>query len=117
MRALILAIGIAAAVVGCSRTVSQKDYASPEEATQALVTAAKAKDAHGLLEVLGADAQPVIDSGDPVQDRNGRDKFLQEYKESHSFDNSVDAQTTLASSTRTTLTPEVVTKLDALLGV
>ena len=95
MRALILAIGIAAAVVGCSRTVSQKDYASPEEATQALVTAAKAKDAHGLLEVLGADAQPVIDSGDPVRDQHARERFLQAYEAGHSFDNGTEGQTTL----------------------
>jgi len=95
MRALILAIGIAAAVVGCSRTVSQKDYASPEEATQALVTAAKAKDAHGLLEVLGADAQPVIDSGDPVRDQHARERFLQAYEARHSFDNGTEGQTTL----------------------
>jgi len=95
MRALILAIGIAAAVVGCSRTVSQKDYASPEEAAQALVTAAKAKDAHGLLEVLGADAQPVIDSGDPVRDQHARERFLQAYEAGHSFDNGTEGQTTL----------------------
>ena len=93
MRALILVIGLAAALVGCSR--SQKDFASPEEATQALVTAAKAEDTKALVDVLGADAQPVVDSGDPVRDRHARERFLQAYEAGHSFDNSAEGVTTL----------------------
>ena len=95
MRALILVIGLAAALVGCSRSASQKDFGSPEEAAQALVTAAKAADAHALLEVLGADAQPVIDSGDPVRDRHARERFLHAYEAGHSFDSSAEGVTTL----------------------
>jgi DUF2950 family protein len=95
MRALILLVSFAVALVGCSRSVSQKDFASPEEAAQALVTAAKAKDTHALLEVLGADAQPVIDSGDPVRDQHARERFLQAYEAGHSFDKSAEGVTTL----------------------
>jgi len=95
MRALILMVCFAAALVGCSRSVSQKDFASPEEAAQALVAAAKAKDTHALLEVLGADAQPVIDSGDPVRDQHARERFLHAYEAGHSFDSSAEGVTTL----------------------
>jgi len=95
MRALILLVCFAAALVGCSRSVSQKDFASPEEAAQALVAAAKAKDTHALLEVLGADAQPVIDSGDPVRDQHARERFLHAYEAGHSFDSSAEGVTTL----------------------
>jgi len=95
MRALILLVSLAAALVGCSRSVSQKDFASPEEAAQALVAAAKAKDTHALLEVLGADAQPVIDSGDPVRDQHARERFLHAYEAGHSFDSSAEGVATL----------------------
>ena len=95
MRALILMVCFAAALVGCSRSVSQKDFASPEEAAQALVAAAKAKDTHALLEVLGADAQPVIDSGDPVRDQHARERFLHAYEAGHSFDSSAVGVATL----------------------
>jgi hypothetical protein len=95
MRALILLVCFATALVGCSRSISQKDFGSPEEAVQALVTAAKAQDAHALLEVLGADAQPVIDSGDPVRDRHARERFLQAYEAAHSFEKGGEGTTQL----------------------
>jgi len=96
MRALIVVLGIATALVGCSRSVTQKDFASPEEAAQALVSAAKAEDTHALVEVLGADAQPVVDSGDPVRDKHARERFLQAYEAAHSFDSSsAEGETTL----------------------
>jgi hypothetical protein len=88
-------VSLAAALVGCSRSVSQKDFASPEEAAQALVTAAKAKDTHALLEVLGADAEPVIDSGDPVRDHHARERFLQAYEAAHTFENGAEGTTQL----------------------
>ena len=95
MRALIFVVSIAVALVACSRTISQHDFGSPEEAAQALVTAAKAEDTHALLEVLGADAQPVIESGDPVRDRHARERFLQAYQAAHSFESGAEGTTQL----------------------
>jgi hypothetical protein len=95
MRALILLLSFATVLVGCSRPVSQKDFGSPEEAAQALVTAAKAGDARALLEVLGTDAQPVIDSGDPVRDRHARERFLQAYEAAHAFESGAEGTTQL----------------------
>jgi DUF2950 family protein len=95
MRALILLVAFAATLAACSRSVSQKDFASPEEAAQALVAAAKAEDTHALVEILGADAQPVVDSGDPVRDRHARERFLQAYAAAHEFDTATEGQTTL----------------------
>jgi hypothetical protein len=95
MRALILLVSVAAALVACSRSIPQKDFASPEEAAQALVTAARAEDTRELLAVLGADAEPVIDSGDPVRDRHARERFLQAYETAHAFDNTTAGMTTL----------------------
>lgn len=95
MRALIWIVSFAVALVACSRSVSQKDFASPEEAAEALVAAAKAEDAHALLQVLGKDAEPVVDSGDPVRDRRARERFLQAYEAAHSFDSSAEGVMTL----------------------
>src|SRR5262245_55432532 len=94
MRALILFLGIAA-LLACSRSVPQKDFATPEDAATALVTAAKAGDTHSLLEILGAEAQPVIDSADPVRDQHARERFVQAYESTHAFDSTAQDTKTL----------------------
>lgn len=85
MRAIAFLI-VAAMVLqaGCSR--SQQDFASVEEAAQALVAAARSDDTSSLLSVLGADAKPLVESGDEVQDKNARERFITEYETKHAFD-------------------------------
>ena len=96
MRVLILMMIVAAvAQTACSRSPQQKDFASADEAVQALVTAARSGDTHALLEVLGADAEPTIDSGDPVADQNARTRFVQGYEVQHSLDAAAEGMTTL----------------------
>lgn len=96
---LVLLIAIAAGQAGCSRPVQQKDFASADEAVQALLAAAKSDRTHALLEVLGPVSEPVIDSGDPVQDRNSRERFLQEYATAHALTSSAAGTTTLEVGT------------------
>jgi hypothetical protein len=62
---------------------------------QALVTAARSDDTQALLEVLGADAEPVVDSGDAVADRNGRLRFVQAYEMEHALETDAEGMTTL----------------------
>jgi hypothetical protein len=66
--------------------VVQKHFPSPEAAAEALVAALKAHDPAAVLGVLGADAEPIIDSGDPVADRNAGERFVEAYAVAHSFD-------------------------------
>lgn len=100
MRASVaLLIVVAAAQAGCSRPVHQKDFASADEAVQALVAAAKSDGTRALLEVLGPGAEPMVDSGDPVQDRNSRERFLQEYATARALNGSVEGMTTLEVGT------------------
>jgi hypothetical protein len=73
----------------------QQSFASPEAAVQALVKAAQAKDSTALLKLLGPLGQPLIDSGDPVADKNARAEFLARYKAAHSLDKSDPANVTL----------------------
>jgi hypothetical protein len=97
MRLLVFAIVaiVAIAAAACSRTVRQQDFASAEAAAQALVAAARSDDTRGLLEVLGPKASAVVDSGDPVQDKNSRERFLQSYEAAHQLHESPQGVTTL----------------------
>ncbi|HEY5807002.1 MAG TPA: DUF2950 domain-containing protein [Povalibacter sp.] len=90
-----LLIVAAAAQTGCSRSTQQKEFASADEAVQALVTAARSGEKSDLLAVLGKEAGPLVDSGDPVQDRNSREKFLEDYTAAHTLDDSVAGVVTL----------------------
>jgi hypothetical protein len=68
----------------------QKDFASVDEAVQALLDAAKTGDTKALLEMLGQDAKPLIESGDAVQDQNARALFVSEYESLHSISSNPD---------------------------
>src|SRR5688572_2905314 len=95
MRVLILLIFVAAALTACSRSVPPKDFASAQEAVQALVAAARSDDTRELLGILGADAEPTLVSGDPVADRNARMRFVQEYEIEHALDTDAEGMTRL----------------------
>jgi hypothetical protein len=47
-----------------------------------------------LLDVLGKEAEPVVDTADPVHERNSRQRFLLAYAKAHALDTSVDGVTT-----------------------
>ncbi len=61
----------------------QKTFSSPEEALNALITAAKSNDEKALLEVLGPDAKQIISSGDETQDAENRANIVDKYEEMH----------------------------------
>lgn len=81
----VLAILMLLVSVGCSRQVMQRDFASIDDAVVALVAAAREDDTRALLEILGSEAEPMIDSGDPVQDKNARDRFVQAFQAEHTL--------------------------------
>ena len=76
-----LALGFTLVILGaCGQpSIKQKDFASVDQAVRALVDAARAGDTRAMLEVLGGDAKPLLESGDPVQDHNTRMLFVHEY--------------------------------------
>lgn len=71
------------AAAGCSGPPPQKSFATAEEAAMALVNAVRAEDTSALIEILGPEAKPMVESGDPVQDRNARTRFVQAYERQH----------------------------------
>ena len=68
---------------GLAADIVQKHFASPEEAAQALVVAAKANDKAALLAILGSDAEGIVESGDPVADREAAERFVTAYETKH----------------------------------
>jgi hypothetical protein len=87
-----------------SRTVAQekgqKTFASAEDASQALVKAIESSDDKAILDVLGKDAQPIISSGDEVQDKEHRENFVKNYREMHRLFKEPDGTTTLYIGTQ-----------------
>ncbi len=77
-----LSFQLAAAELG------RKEFASPEEAAKSLVDAVKSNDEQGLISILGPSLKEWIQSGDPVADREAREKFVADYGQHEEIDTS-----------------------------
>jgi hypothetical protein len=84
---------------------NQKTFASPEEASNALVAAMQSNDEKALLNVLGPDGKQIVSSGDEAEDARGRANFVQKYREMHRLVNEPDGTTTLYIGARNWPTP------------
>ena len=94
------AIALLAATAGvppalAAAAPTQKHFASPEEAVQALVAAVKSDDPKALLAVLGPDGARVAESGDTIADREGRERFVASYEEKSSITKTSDTEAVL----------------------
>jgi Protein of unknown function (DUF2950) len=65
-------------------------FASPDDASNALLAAVKSGDQNALLAIFGADSKEVIYSGDSVQDKNAGDAFVAGYGVMHRWRNMPD---------------------------
>lgn len=75
---------------GLAAAAKQRHFATEEEAATALVAALRASDSKALLGILGAQAKPLVNSGDPVAQHQSRQRFVQAYEQAHSFESSGD---------------------------
>jgi hypothetical protein len=71
---LLLAVGCATGS-GTTGAASQKTFATPEAAADALILAAENFDVPALTELLGPDGVDLVVTGDPVHDRNQSQAF------------------------------------------
>jgi len=62
---------------------NQKLFHSPGEASAALFGAVQQADNRALLEILGPAAKDLVSSGDPVEDKKERERFVAKYEEMH----------------------------------
>jgi hypothetical protein len=79
---LILAISLASCHKN-SDAPSIKSFATPEDAGNALLAAAKADDANAALAIFGPGSKEVISSGDAVEDKNAAQAFAARYGAMH----------------------------------
>ena len=85
--AQLLILTIILPLASCRKSGPEKPsisvFASPDDASDALLAAAKSGDQNALLAIFGPDSEEVIDSGDPVQDKNAAAAFVAGYGEMH----------------------------------
>ena len=74
---------------------SQKTFSSPEDASNALVTAAQSNDGKAMLDILGADGKQIVSSGDDAEDAESRATFVERYQEMHRLVKEPDGTTVL----------------------
>jgi hypothetical protein len=97
--ARLAAVGLLLA--GCFPTRSiaqqqgQKTFSSAEEASNALVTAARSNDEKAMLEILGPEEKQIVSSGDDAEDGESRANFVRRYQEMHRLMKEPDGTTTL----------------------
>jgi hypothetical protein len=65
------------------RSPEQQSFKSPWQATHALFEAAKADDQEKLLALFGPEGKTLVVSGDPEQDKDGRQLFVDKYQQVH----------------------------------
>jgi len=79
----LLPLIIVLAACNQSNKPSFRVFASPEDASTALMEAAKSEDQNALLAIFGAESKAIIFSGDAVQDKAAVDKFNLAYGVMH----------------------------------
>lgn len=72
-------------VTGCTRNEDHLSFDSANAAIAALVDAIERNDASRLKRLLGPGTEDLLSSGDAVQDKNDRARFVAAYRKSHSL--------------------------------
>ncbi len=80
---------------GHGAKVVQKTFASSEEAVKALIDAVKTDNMKELNAIFGPAGKEVFSSGDPVEDKAGRERFLKAYETKNTLVKADDAKTVL----------------------
>jgi Protein of unknown function (DUF2950) len=94
-------LGAVAALMGCAKpgsnasgaaspapaaaSAAQASFATPEEASEALVAAVEKDDRAALQHLLGPGTEQLLASGDPVQERQERNAFVAGYRAQHTL--------------------------------
>jgi hypothetical protein len=83
----------------------QKTFSSPQEASNAFVTAARSNDEKAMLDILGPDGKQIVSSGDETEDAQSRGNFVEKYQEMHRLVKEPDGTTTLYIGAKNWPTP------------
>jgi len=102
---------LAILVTGCLITTSraqqsgQKTFSSPEDASDALVAAARSNDEKAMLDILGPEGRKIVASGDDAEEAQSRANFVEKYGEMHRLVKEPDGTTVLYIGARNWPTP------------
>jgi len=102
---------VAILLTGCvpvrslAQQAGQKTFSSPEDASKALVTAVQSNDEKDMLDILGADGEQIVSSGDETEDAHTRADFVEKYQEMHRLVREPDGTTTLYIGAKNWPTP------------
>lgn len=83
----------------------QRRFPSAEDASNALVEAAKSNDEKALIKIFGQDGKQIVSSGDSVEDANTLANFVERYQEMHRLMQEPDGTTTLYIGAKNWPTP------------
>ena len=79
---LTVTFGMLASFLAGQQT-GQKTFASPGEAAEAMIAAAKVGSTDALLQIFGPEGKELLSSGDEVADKNARNNVIQRYEQMH----------------------------------
>jgi hypothetical protein len=81
----LLLLALTVSLSGCGKTEapSIKTFANPEEAGNAVLSAAKSGDLPTVVQIFGPGSKEILLSGDSVEDKNGADAFAARYGVMH----------------------------------
>jgi hypothetical protein len=82
-RLALLALIISLAACTKPQAPSARTFASPDDAGNGLLAAAKSGDLSQVLEIFGPESKEIISSGDPVQDKTMVEAFIAAYGVMH----------------------------------
>ena len=93
----LIPLAIVVLFAGCSKSAkpSYQTFASPDDAGNSLLTAAKSGDPNAVIAVFGADSKDIVVTGDPVQDKNTADQVVAAYNAMHRWRKMPDGSQTL----------------------
>jgi Protein of unknown function (DUF2950) len=83
LRRPLLVLLTIALVAFATTAFAQVRYSTPEEAVTAFITAAKATDTRGMIQVLGPGSAELVHSGDLVDDAATRKRVVDTYEAKH----------------------------------
>lgn len=72
------------------KAVKQKSFGSAEQAMEAFAAAVKAHDVAMLRSMLGPEGEGILRSGDPIEDKETRERFTAAYEEAHKIEKDAD---------------------------
>jgi hypothetical protein len=97
---LALLLSCALVLVGaCAKVEKHASFRTPQEAVDAFVAAVQKGDEAELKKLLGPDVDELLSSGDPVQDKANRQRFLDAYQAKHSLSEQGSGTVTLVIGT------------------